>query len=554
MPRTSSVQARLGLLAVTGIAANLAVALTAVLALNQVASSAAAVDEVDALLASQQQAELQLADLRHEVGDLAREGVATDATSLAATTRTAERLRAALPATDDGVRALGDPALAGQVAGARAVLEAQAVGSERLVALLTTDPAAGQAALPALEEQADRAQVQMAALTGALREHVREAEDEAEALGARATSRIWWTVVLGLLLPIVVCGTVVRSVQRSVTARAQAERGLREANARLTADTTRERFDAVLKDAFDMAVTEPEAHEVVRRAVLASVPGHRAELLLADNSQAHLSAAMTEPGDDAPGCGVASPRDCIAVRRGRPAVFESADGIGACPKLAGRVLGSAACSPVTFLGEGLGVLHVVSSAGTRLEPDALRDLAVTAEQAGNRIGTLRAFDRSQLQAHTDGLTGLLNRRTVEERTVELQRGGRRLTLALCDLDHFKTINDTYGHEAGDRALRVFSAVLRSVVRDVDLVARYGGEEFLLVLPDCSLSEAGQVVQRVRQELALALHRGGTPTFTASFGLALLVPDQSLDDGVRVADGALLQAKAEGRDRVVVAAV
>lgn len=179
-------------------------------------------------------------------------------------------------------------------------------------------------------------------------------------------------------------------------------------------------------------------------------------------------------------------------------------------------------------------------------------LALTAEQAGNRIGTLRAFSRSQLQANTDGLTGLLNRRAAEDKVGEIQRRGHTAAVALCDLDHFKNVNDTFGHETGDRALRVFSATLQATMRAHDIVARYGGEEFLLVMPECDLRTAETVLERVRSELSLTLAGGGTPLFTASFGLTDGPSEQPLDKIVARADAALMRAKQQGRDRIIVA--
>ena len=103
---------------------------------------------------------------------------------------------------------------------------------------------------------------------------------------------------------------------------------------------------------------------------------------------------------------------------------------------------------------------------------------------------------------------------------------------------------------GDRALRIFSATLKGVMRSEDIVARYGGEEFLIVMPGCDIRTAEVVLDRIRTGLSLALTGGGTPLFTASFGVTDGPLDQPLDQIVARADTALMRAKQDGRDRIV----
>ena len=114
------------------------------------------------------------------------------------------------------------------------------------------------------------------------------------------------------------------------------------------------------------------------------------------------------------------------------------------------------------------------------------------------------------------------------------------------------MNDTHGHEAGDQALRLFSRVLRDSIRPNDIAGRYGGEEFVIVLPDSNTDTGLGVLGRVRENLALALTAGRVAPFTVSFGLASSIDADTFDEVVAVADAALLSAKADGRNRVVVA--
>jgi diguanylate cyclase (GGDEF)-like protein len=235
-------------------------------------------------------------------------------------------------------------------------------------------------------------------------------------------------------------------------------------------------------------------------------------------------------------------------------VFESSESVNVCPKLRDRPYGpcSAVCVPVNFMGRALGVLHTTAPDRQPPESAQVQRLAVLATEIGTRIGTVRAFATTQLQAATDSLTGLANRRTLEDHVAKLTREMTPYCLAIADLDHFKRINDTHGHDAGDRALRLFSRVLRASVRSVDMAARYGGEEFVIVLPDCDTIEAAGVLERVREQLTIALLDGRSPAFTTSFGLTAADPGTTMDEAMAQADAALYRAKAGGRNRIVVA--
>jgi len=317
----------------------------------------------------------------------------------------------------------------------------------------------------------------------------------------------------------------------------------------------RQEFDSRLHRGLELADHEPEALAVVSRALGVVTADNPSELLLADSSHAHLSRMADHPAGGGPGCQVGSPNACAAVRRGQTAVFNSGDDLDACPHLRNRPGGdcSAVCVPVTILGNTVGVLHATGPTGQAPSADVVFGLETVANEAGARIGMIRALTRSQIQASTDPLTGLLNRRSLEDALRSAITDGRSYAVVMSDLDHFKLVNDTHGHDAGDRALRLFAGVLRRSLRPQDLACRYGGEEFVLVLPDCDAIEAEHVVERVRISLASALANGTTPAFTASFGIAdSLSQGDDYDRLLTVADTALLDAKRAGRDRVVVA--
>ncbi len=159
----------------------------------------------------------------------------------------------------------------------------------------------------------------------------------------------------------------------------------------------------------------------------------------------------------------------------------------------------------------------------------------------------------------DGLTRLYNRRAIFERLSEEIERARRyrqpLSIVICDLDHFKRINDRFGHLVGDAVLREGSAVLRRSLRTTDLLGRYGGEEFLAVLPQVDLEAARQAAERLRRDLAghpLEIADMPEQRITASFGVAALSElggKPATDELVAIADRRLYEAKAAGRDRV-----
>jgi len=203
------------------------------------------------------------------------------------------------------------------------------------------------------------------------------------------------------------------------------------------------------------------------------------------------------------------------------------------------------------MGRTVGVVHTTGTVGEALGGQRVQALQNLANQTGNRLGMLRVMAETQLQASTDGLTGLMNRRSFENQIHRLRNDGKEFAFVMADLDRFKALNDANGHEAGDRALRIFAETLRQELRTEDLACRYGGEEFAIVLPGAESHEAIEVMGRVREALIRATGRGDTPTFTASFGVAHSTDSEDLDDLVQRADTALFAAKDAGRDRICI---
>lgn len=307
-----------------------------------------------------------------------------------------------------------------------------------------------------------------------------------------------------------------------------------------------------IHNAFELVQTEPGAVDVVHGVLKEIVgPTHQAELLLADSSLAHLNCVTSTASSDRKGCNVLKPGDCPAIRRNARLSFTVSDTFETCPYLRDRSEDgcSATCVPVNVLGRTAGVLHTVGPRGSLPTEDQDQAIRALAAGAGDVLGMLRAFATKDRQANTDSLTGLENRRSMEAKIPAVTSRGI-YTVAFADLDRFKQLNDTHGHDMGDRALRVFADVLRASVRPDDLIARWGGEEFVIVLPGSTDDKAIGVIERIRRRLQETLAVGAVPTFTVSFGICDSRDAESFSDVINAADEALLRAKKEGRDRII----
>jgi len=206
--------------------------------------------------------------------------------------------------------------------------------------------------------------------------------------------------------------------------------------------------------------------------------------------------------------------------------------------------------------EGLvGVWVLVSEDPGSFDDEHVDILTVVAAQAATLISNAVLHETVERMAVTDGLTGLYNHRWFQERLAyELERGSRHeepLSLMLLDIDHFKKINDTYGHPFGDLVLRTLAAELGRLARRVDYVARYGGEEFAFILVSTDRRGCSASAQRVLKAVrALRIpHEGGDFSFTLSIGTATCPDDAATrEELVCCADRALYVAKEGGRDR------
>jgi diguanylate cyclase (GGDEF)-like protein len=177
------------------------------------------------------------------------------------------------------------------------------------------------------------------------------------------------------------------------------------------------------------------------------------------------------------------------------------------------------------------------------------------QEKATLLGALEAKNAQLAEmANTDPLTGVANRGYIEvclaNEVARATRFGTTLSVGMVDIDHFKRVNDSFGHPFGDRVIREVARVLSETVRQVDMVGRYGGEEFLVVMPGTGLDGAGVLAERIRAAVAALVHQPEAHSATLSVGVAQWERDAGTWEGlVSRADQALYQAKEEGRNRV-----
>jgi diguanylate cyclase (GGDEF)-like protein len=213
--------------------------------------------------------------------------------------------------------------------------------------------------------------------------------------------------------------------------------------------------------------------------------------------------------------------------------------------------------PLVCADEALGSLAVGARRPRAFGKDKREMLGVLANHVAVSLMNAQMYGRMEEMATTDGLTGLTNHRAFQERTVEMlaraERTQGRQALLLTDIDHFKKVNDTYGHPTGDQVLRGVAQVVRDCVRKIDLAARYGGEEFAIVLEGTDLAGARHLADRIRLEVQKQVFQSDKGPFSCTLSLGIAVyPDDGKDSKtlIAAADQALYHAKHHGRNRAV----
>ncbi len=312
-----------------------------------------------------------------------------------------------------------------------------------------------------------------------------------------------------------------------------------------------------LRELLQVSGSEPESRRLLLRHVQRLLPPAGAVVLTHVESEDRLEATLGDRIADTPLRALAPARpgadSCLAIRLGRGQDHggsAAAEPLVRC-EICGRLPGDVVCEPLRVNGRSLGAVLVASD--TRIVSDEREQLREAVVQSAPIFAIQRNLEATERRAASDPLTELPNRRAAADALRRLSaQAGRTVTplaAVLVDLDHFKLVNDRFGHQHGDQALQGVARALLAGVRASDFVARYGGEEFLVLAPDTDRRGGADVAEKLRRAVEeLSLPAVGR--ITASFGVAAL-PEDAVDPEqlLRRADRALYAAKALGRNRV-----
>jgi diguanylate cyclase (GGDEF)-like protein len=314
------------------------------------------------------------------------------------------------------------------------------------------------------------------------------------------------------------------------------------------------------RDEMQLCTTAKQAHESTVRYLHLLLPGTSGATLLINNSRRMVEIAATwgEQGSLMDGF---APDACCGLRAGKVRWRKKGKSELHCAHFVGKAPENYLCVPLAAHGETQGFVFVECGTAECLAlAEARASLIQELVELGSlSIASLNLRAKLEGQSIRDGLTGLFNRNFMEialER--ELHRAARQgtsLAVMMLDVDHFKLMNDTFGHEAGDVVLREVADCYRRSLREEDIICRYGGEEFMVIMPDATEETALRRAETIRNAVAeIRMHFRGEllGSVTVSVGIAMY-PDagRDRDDLIRLADGALYRAKDAGRNQVVV---
>jgi diguanylate cyclase (GGDEF)-like protein len=338
----------------------------------------------------------------------------------------------------------------------------------------------------------------------------------------------------------------------------------------MTSALRREREEIASLNRFSEAVTqctsELEVYDLLLHSLRERFQPRQVIIFKLNAAENYLEAAATlVPLPKAEGAWpvIEEPHNCKAVRTGRSFVVNDVEIEPLCPsKFLLPTEGSYYCGPLIAGGIIIGAVRM-EAARDLWTPERQRLLESYLSGAASALSNIRLLDRMKQQANIDVLTGLYNRRFLEDYARKLfaiaRRRAQPVGVIMLDLDHFKNFNDIYGHEIGDRVLRHFAKTMTNCMRETNLAARYGGEEFVVILPDTSVKACMLVAERIRKAVMSMVVPSNTekplPQLTVSIGVvAFPEHGQALEEIIQASDKALYESKHNGRNRVTVAAV
>lgn len=307
-----------------------------------------------------------------------------------------------------------------------------------------------------------------------------------------------------------------------------------------------------LVEALALAHDEPTTGQVAARAV---AQGFR--LMAATSLFVDPSVALLEPIGTAGAARVHpvvnGPTNCPAIRSGRVFHVRASTDAVICPYMPfAEGSGGYVCVPLVAGGEPMGALFMEPTVGSVVEDAFVR---AAADRVALSLANRRVLETAQRQATTDGLTGLNNRHLLQDQQRVLHslatRHSQPYAAVALDVDSLKQVNDTFGHEVGDLALRGFANVIRKTIRTSDIPVRTGGDEFLILLPMTTLADAKIMAERLHVALEVQGRAEPRSAITASAGVAAWRPGRTSEQVLEAADAMLYAAKRAGKDRVMV---
>ena len=353
---------------------------------------------------------------------------------------------------------------------------------------------------------------------------------------------------------------------QDITERKQVEEALRVVNEQL-ADWVNELEQrnqemallSKMNDFMQACLRVEEAYQAIAALVAPLFPEVSGGVFIINSSKHWLEAVATW-GTHLTSSALFKPDECWALRRGQLHWVKDKDTDVLCQHCHHHLLpAQSLCIPMMAQGETLGMMCLTATETGKLTK-AKKQLAVTvAEQIALSLANLQLRETLRNQSIRDPLTGLFNRRYMEkslqQELYRAERHQKSLGIIMLDIDHFKSFNDNFGHEAGDIVLQELGKFLQNSIRKSDIACRYGGEELMLILPEASLEITEQRAEQIRlgvKQLRVQYGRQYLGQITISLGVACF-PEQGLsgDAVIQAADSALYRAKKQGRDRTVV---